>query len=373
MYIKKQIIEKSKKIGIDIIGFADCSRLNNLEEYLIERKENNRETEFEEKNIELRITPEKVFSHCKSIIVLGVSYDVDFNAKVDYKMKGRISKSSWGKDYHRVVKEKMEKLIYEIKKEIDFNYEYFVDTGPLVERELAKKSGIGWYGKNSSIINDDYGSLIFIGYILTDLNIEPDEEVIEKCGECNLCIKSCPTGALEGPRKFNPKKCISYLTQTKKDIPYELREKMGIKVYGCDTCQLVCPKNKEAVKTDNRKFIPHITRGYIDIEEIFILSNRQFREKYGHMAGSWRGRNILRRNSLIALGNMKDEKNIDFLREALDSKNPMMRKYAAWAILNIDEAIGKLILKEVFKFEKNEVVKNEMKKLLRYFKKRNCQ
>lgn len=371
MNLKKYIIEKSKDIGIDIVGFTGCNRLDSLNDYLIERKAKNKETEFEEKDIEKRIDPKKVFPSCKTIIAIGISYNVDFNESVDFKLKGRISKSSWGEDYHRVVKEKIEKLIKEIKKEVDFNYEYFVDTGPLVDREIAKKSGIGWYGKNCSIINDYYGSFVFIGHILTDLNIVPDRELKEKCKDCNVCIKACPTGALEEPYRFNPQKCISYLTQTKKDIPYELREKMGIKVYGCDTCQLVCPMNKKAVKSGKEEFIPSITKGYIDIEEIFTLSNKQFKKKYGHMAGSWRGRNILRRNSLIALGNMKNKENIDFLRMVLKDKNPMMRKYSAWAILNIDRYLGSLIVKEAMKFEKEEDVKKDMECLLKYFQNKN--
>ncbi len=114
----------------------------------------------------------------------------------------------------------------------DFNYRYFVDTGPLIDRELARKAGIGYYGKNCSIINDEYGSFIFIGYILTDMDISIDSPILENsCGECELCLKACPTGALEGPYLFNPKRCISYLTQTKDRIPYELREKKWALAY----------------------------------------------------------------------------------------------------------------------------------------------
>lgn len=372
MGLKKYIIERSKEIGIDAIGFTDCNRLNNLKGYLIERRKNNKETEFEERDIEKRIDPKKVFPSCKSIITIGVSYNVEINDKVEYKFKGKISKSSWGEDYHRVIKERMGKLTNEIKKELDFKYEYFVDTGPLIDRELAKKSGVGWYGKNCSIINNFYGSFIFIGYILTDLDIEPDIEVEEGCNDCNLCIKACPTGALEEPYRLNPKKCISYLTQTKNEIPYELREKMGIKIYGCDICQLVCPVNKGAIKSDKNEFIPKITKGYIDIEELFTLSNRQFKEKYGHMSGSWRGRNILRRNSLIVLGNMKEKRNIYFLKKLLNDENPMIRKYTAWAILNIDTNMGIPIIRKTIESEKSEDVKKEIESLLKYFQNKNC-
>lgn len=333
--LNQYIIDKSKELNIDICGFTDGEPLENLREYLKYREENNRLVEFEEKEIEKRINPRLTLPSCKSIIVLGISYNVEYNQRPSYPLMGKLSKSSWGIDYHRVLKERIEALIEEIKKVQEFEYKYFVDTGPLIDRELAKKAGIGYYGKNCSIINDEYGSFIFLGYILTDLDLDYSEEVDEKCGNCTLCLRACPTVALEGPYKFNPKKCISYLTQTKDNIPVELREKMGIKIYGCDTCQLVCPKNKGVKKSMHEDFIPVDTQGYLNIEELFHISNREFKKKYGSMSGSWRGKTILKRNGIIALGNMKNRENISILQPLLDDPNPMIREYAQWAIENI--------------------------------------
>lgn len=333
--LNQYILEKSKEVGIDLCGFTDCSPLLNLKDYLIYRKKNFRMTEFEEKDIDLRIDPKLTMPSCKSIIVLGISYNVDFKERPDYNLMGRLSKSSWGTDYHKVLIKKIELLIAEIKKVADFKYNYFVDTGPLVDRELAVRAGIGYYGKNCSVINDEYGSFIFLGYILTDLSLESNERLESKCGDCNLCIRACPTGALEGPFRLNPKKCISYLTQTKDNISEELRSKMEIKIYGCDTCQLVCPKNKNVKMSSHEEFIPNITKGYVDLEELLHMSNKQFKEKYGHMAGSWRGKNILKRNALIALGNMKREDTINLIRPFLTDENPMLREYANWAIKQI--------------------------------------
>lgn len=336
MDIKSYIIEKSIELGIDIIGFTDGEPLDYIKDYLEIREKENKSTEFEEKNISKRIDPKLTFPSCKSIIVIGISYNVDYNEKPNYRLKGSLSKSSWGLDYHRVLKEKLENLISEIEKTKSFEYKAFVDTGPLVDRELARKAGIGYYGKNCSIINKDYGSFIFLGYILTDLDINTDTNPIEsQCGDCDLCIKACPTKALESPYKLNPKKCISYLTQTKENIPIELREKMGIKIYGCDTCQMVCPKNKKIKYSNHKEFIPNITKGAIDIEEILSISNREFKEKHGSMAGSWRGKNILKRNAIIALGNMKDKKNLSYILKELEGDNPMFIEYGTWAKLNI--------------------------------------
>lgn len=329
------IIEKSKELNIDIIGFTDCSPFSDAKEYLLERQRENKQTEFEEKDIDKRIDPLLTLPSCKSIIVLGISYNVDNDEKVDYQLKGRLSKTTWGIDYHNVLNNKMELLIEEIKKIMDFEYKYFVDTGPLIDRALAKRAGVGYFGKNCSIINDEYGSFIFLGYILTNLSLTPSDKVDEKCGDCDLCIKACPTGALEKPYRLNPKKCISYLTQTKDNIPISFRERMGIKLYGCDTCQLVCPKNKDIVKFNHKEFIPEITKGYMDIEELLRISNREFKKKYGEMAGSWRGKTILKRNAIIALGNMKNEENLNLLINELKDPSPMIREYASWAIVNI--------------------------------------
>lgn len=332
--LNQYIVDKSKEVGIDICGFTDGLPLYNLKDYLLYREEKSIKTEFEENDIDKRIDPRITMPNCKSIIVLGISYNVDYDEKPEYPLRGKLSKSSWGIDYHVVLKQKIELLIEEIKKQVHFEYKYFVDTGPLLDREMARKAGIGYYGKNCSIINEEYGSFIFLGYILTDLDLEFSEEVSNKCGDCDLCLRACPTGALEGQGKFNPKKCISYLTQTKDNIPNSLREKMGIKIYGCDTCQLVCPKNNGVKNSSHEEFIPE-AHGYINIEELLSMSNREFKKKYGSMAGSWRGKTILKRNAIIALGNMKKIENIHLLIPELRDSNPIIREYAEWAIVNI--------------------------------------
>lgn len=208
--LNQYIIEKTKEVGIDMCGFTDSSPLINIKDYLIYRQENSRMTEFEEKNIDLRIDPKLTLPSCKSIIVLAISYNVAYNEGPTYYLRGKLSKSSWGIDYHRVLKNKIEVLIEEIKKVTDFQYKYFVDTGPLVDRELAVRAGIGYYGKNNLVINDDYGSFIFLGYILTDLDLDYNERLESKCGDCTLCLQACSGGALEEPYRLNPKNV--YLT-----------------------------------------------------------------------------------------------------------------------------------------------------------------
>jgi len=370
MDLKKYIIDKSRAIGIDTIGFTNCKPFNNLENLLLDRKNKNYELEFEHKCIDDRIRPKNLMAECRTIIVIGVSYNIEFNDKNTKPIfRGSLSRSSWGLDYHHVLKNKMEMLADEIKKVKKFNYIVNVDTSPLVDRELAKKSGVGWYGKNCSIINDEYGSFIFIGHIMTDLVIDCDEEEQSKCGDCSLCQNACPTGALQEAYKTNPKICVSYLTQAKVKIPYELREKMGVKIYGCDTCQLVCPKNKDVKHSKIEEFVPNETGSHIDIMEFFNMSNNDFKAKYGKMSGSWRGKNILKRNCLIALGNIKDIRLIDFLKKAIVDSSPMVREYAAWALLKTDRKLGTNIVQDHLKVETDSKVVSELYLLLEYFNK----
>ena len=189
MDIKKCIVDISKEIGIDIIGFTDCSPLD-VKDFLLNKRKSNKFTEFEEKDIEKRINPKLTMENCKSIIVIGVSYNVDFKPEKRYNLNGSISMSSWGTDYHKVLRIKIETLIEKIKENMDFEYKAFVDTGPLVDRELARRAGVGYFGKNCSIINKDFGSFIFLGYILTDIEINPDNSVEDDCGDCDLCLRA---------------------------------------------------------------------------------------------------------------------------------------------------------------------------------------
>lgn len=329
MSLENTIVSISKKLDIDLIGFTDGEILSDLKEVLLSRKA----TEFQEKDIDKRTNPKLSLENCNSIIVLGLSYNNDFEIKKNNSKFGIISRSSWGIDYHIVLKNRIEKLIKELKNRLDFDYKFYVDTGPLVDRELAKNAGLGYYGKNCSIISPYYGSFIFLGYILTSIKLKTNTKILDKqCGDCNLCIQACPTGALEEPYKLNPHKCISHLSQIK-DVPLDLRSKMQNKIYGCDTCQNVCPKNKGVIKPNHPEFIPHMSEGLIDIEELFKMSKNDFNNKYGHMAGSWRGHNNLRKNGIINLVNSKDKSNRQIIKHLQDSESKILKEYIDWALI----------------------------------------
>lgn len=327
--LKETIIKISKKIGIDMIGFTKANPFYSLEGILRERIDNNNSTEFEEKDIKLRIDPRRTMKDCKSIIVIGLSYYTDKPVSDGVKIKGSLSRSSWGIDYHKVLTDYMNRLVGKLEEIIEFKSMVFTDTGPLVDRELAYRAGIGYYGKNCTIINPKYGSFFFIGYILTDLDIEDTNNLLDsECADCELCLNACPTNALVEAGKLDTNRCISYLTQTKKPIKEELAQKMGIKIYGCDTCQLVCPKNKGIEKTTHSEFYPDKTDGLVDIEELLRVSKKDFNLKYGDMSGSWRGKNVLIRNSLIALNNMSLDEHYDLVQNVHKKEIELWKPYS---------------------------------------------
>lgn len=298
------IIEKSLEIGLDLIGFTDASILNRIEEKISNRFEENLATEFENSDISKRVNPREIMKSANSIIVVGLPYFYE-SYNNNNRLYGKLSRSSWGIDYHIVIKNYLNKLADKLLQYEKFEYSILADTSPLVDREIAYKAGIGYYGKNTSIINDKYGSFIFIGYLLTDLHLDKYSVPIEsQCGECDICLRSCPGKAIEEHYKLNPKKCISYLTQTKHYLNEEESKKMGINIYGCDICQIVCPKNENIKESHFDEFKPYKTNGIVDIKEIICMSKREFENKYGDMSGAWRGKNVLTRNAIIALENI---------------------------------------------------------------------
>ena len=181
-----------------------------------------------------------------------------------------------------------------------------VDTGALSDRAVAERAGIGYVGKNCALITPDHGSWVFLGEMLTNIPFEPDEPVTESCGDCTLCLDACPTGALVGPGQIHAKSCISYLTQTKGFLDDKWKLKIGNRLYGCDTCQVVCPKNKGMNWTHHDELQPDPDIVKPLLKPLLSISNREFKAKFGTSAAAWRGKKPIQRNAVIALGHFRD-------------------------------------------------------------------
>lgn len=343
MRIEDKIRAEAERIGIDALGIARGYDRERILDILRERRRIGWELEFEHSDIEDRTRPEKLLEDYSSIIAVAVSYNLK-RASDRYSggiLRGVMSMSAVGEDYHRVVREKAEKLMESIVAEHPSNYYIGVDTSPLLDREIAVAAEMGFFGKNTSIINPELGSRIFLGYILTTLELECGTKLEDGCGSCEICVKACPTNAIQGDYTMNPRRCIAYLTQTKLKIPFELREKMGFKIYGCDVCQNACPKNKEAKHGRAENFmsaegpgLEHSTR--VDIQKLLSMTNREFKETYGKTSSGWRGKNILKRNAIIALGNSGDRSYVEIIRPLLKDQSKIIKEYALWSLMKLD-------------------------------------
>lgn len=360
--MKELIYDIAKKKGIKIVGFTDVLQYDYLTQQLITRKEKGYDCEFEVNDLSLRTNIKKYFPKCESIITLAIPYASGYKP-FNKDDSGAISISSYGKDYHIIVKEKLKQLASQIEKYIKIEYEICVDTSPVIDRELCKNSGIGEYGKNHLLINDTYGSFIFLGSLLLNKKIKDINNNLKRkniCKNCSLCIDNCPNNAIKKDGQIDTKRCISYLTQTRNYIPTEYREKMGNSIYGCDICQLVCPKNRKVLEKDTDLDYSDLS---IEITELIKMSNKIFKQKYGQLAGSWRGKNIWKRNAIISAANLNYQKAKPLIIDELDNKSEMIKIYSAWALLKLDKLNGKDILKNKLVYE-DENVRNEYEMLL---------
>lgn len=370
MNIKEEIINLAKEIGISKIGFTTADDFDYLEKSLRLAVEEGRNSGFEHKNIEERIKPKLSLASAKTIISIAVAYPHKLKQqpqKTPYK-RGKFTPNSWGLDYHYVLQDKLDRLAKGIEElTADFEYKGMVDTGALVDTAVARRAGIGFIGKNGLVISKEFGSYMFLGELITNLDIEPDQPVDYDCGDCNRCVTACPTSCLIGDGTMNAKRCLSFQTQDKGIMDLEFRKKIKTVIYGCDICQICCPYNKGLDNPLATEIDPDLA--HPELLPFLELSNGQFKEKFGHIAGSWRGKNILQRNAIIALANANDRSAIPKLLEIIDKgQNPVHIATAIWALSQlVREANPEMI--EMILAVKNptEAIKEEQEQFLKKF------
>lgn len=334
MDIKLEIQKMAKEIGISKIGFTTADDFAYLEKSLRLGVEEGRTTGFEHKNIEERIYPKLSLESAKTIISIAVAYPHKLPQqpqKTEYK-RGKITPNSWGLDYHYVLQDKLKLLAEGIEKLTEnFEYKGMVDTGALVDTAVAKRAGIGFIGKNGLVISKEYGSYMYLGELITNLEIEPDHEVDYGCGDCRRCLDACPTSCLIGDGTMNARRCLSFQTQDKGMMDMEFRKKIKTVIYGCDICQISCPYNRGIDNPLASDIDPELAMP--ELLPFLELTNKSFKEKFGMIAGSWRGKNILQRNAIIALANLHDRNAIVKLMEIIDkNNNPIHTATAIWAL-----------------------------------------
>ncbi len=280
---KEMVTAKAKEIGFDLVGFSEAAILMEntaiLKNWL--NSGYNAGMEYMERNIEKRENVKNIFPNAQSVISLGLNYYTS-NIHTNKKSFGKISRYGWGTDYHFIIWEMLDKLIVELQK-IDSTFEAksYVDTGPVMDKTWAVRSGLGWIGKHSNVINKNYGSWFFIAEIINNFSFPADIPSYDYCGSCTKCIDACPTNAIVNEREVDANKCISYLTiENKGEIPTEFEGKFENWLFGCDICQDVCPWNiKFAEETNITEFKPKLGTE-LNLTEITEMTNSQFKSKF---------------------------------------------------------------------------------------------
>ena len=279
----------------------------------------------------------------RSVIVCAINYNTaqPYSTEAKDPQRGWIARYAWGqKDYHDAVLARLRMVEKQLRDAVSTSSELqtrcYVDTGPVVERVYAKYAGIGWTGKNTCIINQKLGSWLFLGVILTSLELVPDLPAPDRCGTCTRCIDACPTDALVAPYQLDSNRCISYLTIEKRGtIAEDLRPLMGHEVFGCDICQDVCPWNRKAPATDAAEFQPR--EGLVNpaLEWLAEISVEEFRETFRGSAVRRAKRGGLRRNAVIAMGNSRDQRFAPLLEKLKADEDPVVAESAEWAAKNL--------------------------------------
>lgn len=257
---------------------------------------------------------------------------------------GPVARYARGDDYHELMEQRLREVHRRLERDVGHPIagKPYVDTGPLLERDLARRAGLGWFGKNTNLINPARGSFFFLGALVLDLDLAPDTPFeADRCGSCTRCLDACPTDAFVAPRRLDATKCISYLTiELKREIPVGLREKIGELLYGCDICQEVCPWNVSfAQELKEPAFAPREALAGKDVRQLARDLLQMSQEEFGR---AFKGSSMkraklrgLRRNAAVVLGNVGTVEGTDVLRQALNDPEPLVREHAAWALARL--------------------------------------
>src|SRR6266516_1428294 len=350
--LKAQLVSFARQIGFDSCRIAVCNppaHATEFRKWL--RQDGHGEMNYMQRGEEKRCDPQKVLPGAKSIVVLALNYfqgeeirRSPASAKLRHGRQtaatGRIARYALGDDYHDVIEAKLDK-IDQFLRDFGGQQKCYVDTGPILERDHAAQSGIGWHGKNTMLIDEQLGTWFFLAEILTTIELPADDPVPDRCGTCDRCIKACPTGAITAPHRLDARRCISYLTiELKGSIPLELRPLVGDRIFGCDDCLDACPWNRFAQVSHETAFAArHSTLG-MSLREYLEVTDAEFRAVFKNSPIKRIKRRGFLRNVCVALGNAGDVSDIPALKRALADEEPLIAEHAEWAIHQIRSRQG---------------------------------
>ncbi|MGB8215187.1 MAG: tRNA epoxyqueuosine(34) reductase QueG [Anaerolineales bacterium] len=288
-----------------------------------------------------RRDPRLILPDCRSILVLAARYPDPETGKAGgwSGPAGRVAAYAWGRDYHLVLPQRLQALVTFIEQQVGNKVaqRWYTDSGPILERDLAQRAGLGWIGKNTCLINPKIGSYFLLAEILLGIALEPDPPfTADRCGTCKRCIAACPTGCILPDRTIDARRCLAYLTiENKDEIPPDLRPQMGDWVFGCDVCQMVCPWNRFATKEYDQGLAFPPDRTAPDLRADLRLTPQEFNRKFKDSPVQRARRRGYLRNVAVALGNLGNMEDIPALEEALQDAEPLVRQHAGWALKQI--------------------------------------
>ena len=283
--------------------------------------------------------PRRLWSEARSVILLGVNYgpEIDPMDLLAEKSVGNISAYARNRDYHDIIKGRLKELAGLLARRAGADVKVFVDTAPLMEKPLAEAAGLGWQGKHSVLVSRQFGSWLFLGAILTDLDLPPDKAHAESCGSCTRCLDICPTNAFPAPFRLDARKCLAYYSvEHKGPIPREFRKPMGNRIYGCDDCLAVCPWNKFASVSREAKLRSRPEFERPALAELVQLDDRGFRALFAGSPVKRIGHERFLRNVLIGIGNADDQSLLPLVETKLGDPSPLIRGAAIWALRRLD-------------------------------------
>lgn len=335
---EKMVKKAAAAAGLTEVGVTSAAPLDYMRSRLNKRVAENRVSPFETKEVERRLSPALLLENCQAVVMIALPLEAPKHTLSDIMPgpKGLVARCARTLDYHELVRTKARALVDHLKKmaAISFSYRIYCDQSPLLERELSFNSGLGFIGKNCTLINKKYGSQVVLGSILLDQKVHSDAAISQKsCLDCRLCLEACPTGALLEPYIIDPFRCLSYLTQAAGIFPRQMRPLLKNRIYGCDHCQDVCPYNKE------RDFSPYKESHfeYFAATPLLLpllsMTRKEFDSTIGLTSAGWRGKTTLQRNAVIALGNSGfNEATGPLIRLLKTDKRAVIRQHAAWAL-----------------------------------------
>ena len=305
MWWKANIKKWGYELGFVAVGFTTAESVEGLAQVLQARINQGLATPFEGKEIEQRIDPKVGWQDCQTVAALA--YPLPYTSPPQ-EGEGVIVRSAVGEDYHRVLRQTINQLVDTmVINGWKGTPRWQVDTGPLVERAFAVRSGIGWIGRNQQLIIPEYGSFVALALLLLDREIPPDRPILEQCGGCERCAEACPAHII-GKEPFAAKRCVSYLTQSKEVLTPEECQRLGFRIFGCDACQEVCPHNQKWLGAEQADPTPCSFRRGVDLLETLNLTKGEFQQRFQATAAGWRGKGVLQRNAFLAMQNVQDSR-----------------------------------------------------------------